>query len=145
MFLTPLIAFIILISRCLCLGKDRNIQIRSKDTHVQRNTAYLLTTVLGRSTWRLAAKDPGNGSILTHFPFGIHYCCHISLLSCCFFPLSHHMRRLSTMLPGWHPPSLHQRRKNRQSCPISRGSFSMSQHELEQWRGVEESLAKLVV
>lgn len=42
---------------------------RSKDTLVQRNTAYLLTTGLGRSTWRLAAEDGNVHTYIHTLPF----------------------------------------------------------------------------
>lgn len=83
----------------LCLGKRRNTQKRSKDTLVQQNTAYLLTTGLGRSTWRLAAED-GNVHtyIRTHTSLcGIHYWWFHSVA----FFLSDTVKRLSVMLPGW--------------------------------------------
>lgn len=63
--MTPLIALVILLLDSICAsGNGERLKI-SKDTLVQQNTAYLLTTGLARSTWRLAAED-GNVHTYTH-------------------------------------------------------------------------------
>lgn len=68
--MTPLIALVILLlldSIC-ALGNGERLK-RSKDTLVQQNTAYLLTTGLARSTWRLAAEDGNVHTYIHTLPF----------------------------------------------------------------------------
>lgn len=82
--MTPLIALVILLLDSICAsGNGERLKI-SKDTLVQQNTAYLLTTGLARSTWRLAAED-GNVHTYTHTHFPLWNTLLVRSLVCCFY------------------------------------------------------------
>lgn len=72
------------------LKDDPRIHVYNKIRHL-----YSLTTALGRLTWRLAARDIGNGS--PHTLSFTEYTTVNCLLSN-FFPK---IKRLPIMLPGW--------------------------------------------